>query len=131
MPSAAVEAAFQARLASSWTLSPVLTESASDPPANSDAFVIVQYPIQNADKPVLQRTYFEEGAARLVLNVRLGIGLPYALGLADTLASLFRTEKFSGVETFAPSAPVINDASDNGNWFEIAVIVPYRYQYNG
>jgi len=131
MPSAAVEAAFQARLAANWSQTPIISEGPHDPPASANAFLVVQYPVQSATKPVLQRVYFEEGAARLVLNVRTGIGLPYALGLADSLAALFRTATFDGVETFAPSAPIINDQNDDGNWFEVAVIVPYSYQFNG
>jgi len=130
MPSAAVEAAFQARLASDWTQCPVLLDQSVDPPATANAFIVVQYPVQNSRHPVLQRTYLEEGAARLVLNVRSGLELSYGLGLADTLASLFRTVRFDGVETFAPSAPIINDQNDDGNWFELAVVVPYRYQFD-
>lgn len=131
MPSAAVEAAFQARLVSSWASTPVLTDQSVDPPPTANAFVVVQYPVENARHPVLQRTYLEEGAARLVLNVRSGIQLSYGLGLADDLATLFRTVRFDGVETFAPSAPIINDQNDDGNWFELAVVVPYRYQFDG
>lgn len=130
MPSAAVEAAFQARLASSWTISPVLQQGDTEP-ADANAFLVVQYPVVNSDKPVLGRRYFEEGAARLVLNVKREIGLAEGLGWADTLAALFRTVKFSGVETFAPSAPIIDDDIDDGNWLELAVIVPYRYQFDG
>jgi uncharacterized protein DUF4128 len=130
MPSAAVEAAFQAKLASDWTQSTVLPDQTTEPPTTAKAFLVVQYPVQNSRKPSLQRRYLEEGAARLVLNVRSGIQLSYGLGLADSLAALFRTARFDGVETFVPSAPIINDQNDDGNWFELAVIVPYRYQFD-
>lgn len=131
MPSAAVEAAFQARLAASWTISQVLGNGVTEAPDGADAFLIVQYPVVNSEKPVLGRRYFEEGAARMVLQVKREIGLAEGLAWADTLAALFRTVKFSGVETFAPSAPIIDDDNDDGNWFELAVIVPYRYQFDG
>lgn len=121
-----------ARLDSLWTISPVIgLNDVMEPPAGVDAFLVVQYPVVNSDKPSLGRRYFEDGAARLVLNVKAGLDLATGLGWADTLAALFRTQKFDGVETFAPSAPVINDSNDDGNWFELSLIVPYRYQFNG
>jgi hypothetical protein len=131
MPSAAVDAAFQSRLAQNWSVGPVLEDNGGvvTPPTGVNVFLVVQYPVVNGTKPVLGRTYWEEGAARLVLSVKSGIGLSAGLGWADTLASLFRNRKFGGVETFAPSSPITNNASDDGNWFELAVIVPYRYEF--
>lgn len=137
MPSAAVESAIKARLTSDWTLSAVIgLNGVTEPPdpQTADAFLVVQYPIVSAEKPVLSGRYFEEGAARLVLNVSSGLGLDVVLPWADTLAGLFRDYKsatVAGFETFAPSAPIINDANDDGNWFELSVIVPYRYQFSG
>lgn len=132
MPSAAVEAAFKAKLTSDWTLGPVLESASVDPPADANNFLVVQYPVVNGEKPVLSGRYFEEGAARLVLNVRSGLSLDVVLPWADTLAGLFREYRpGSGFETFVPSAPIVNDANDDGNWFELSVIVPYRYQFDG
>jgi hypothetical protein len=131
MPSAAVDAAFQARLASQWTLSEIITGTEASDPPDANAFLVVQYPVVNSSKPVLGRTYFEEGAARLVLNVKSGFGLDTVLPWADTLAGIFREVKFGGVETFVPSAPIINDVSDDGNWLSLSVIVPYRFQFAG
>ncbi len=133
MPSAAVDAAFQSKLASGWTTSPVKgINFETEPPDDANAFVVVQYPVVNGEKPGLGGRYFEEGAARLVLNVKTGIGLQTGLAWADSLAALFRDYRpGGGFETFAPSAPIINDANDDGNWFELSVIVPYRYQFNG
>lgn len=130
MPSATVDAAIMGRLASQWTQSPVLGLNAvTEPPQGSSAFLVVQYPISDGIKPVLGNRHFEEGVARFVLNVASGTGLDYGLVMADTLAALFRDVKFSGVEMFEPSAPIINDQNDDGNWFELAVVVPYRYQF--
>lgn len=132
MPALAVNTAFMARLAANWTLTPIVSGNGpQEPPAGADAFVVVQYPVVNASKPVLQRTYWEEGAARIVLNVASGSGLEYGLGLQDQLASLFREVKFDGVETFSPASSPVNDANDDGQWFEFSVSVPYRYQFNG
>lgn len=130
MPSALVDEAFQDRLDAYWTATPVLTQNEdTKPPTGVDAFLVVQYPVVNSSKPVLGRHYFEDGAARLVLNVKSGIGIADGLAWADTLAWLFREQKFGGIETFVPSAPIINQVNDNGNWFEFSVIVPYRYQF--
>lgn len=140
MPSAAVDTAFKTKLAASWTASQVVGGLAvgdppgniTDPPADVDAFLVVQYPVVNSDKPVLAGRYFEDGAARLVLNVKREVGQDQGLIWGDTLAGLFREYKpGSGFETFVPSAPIINDANDDGNWLELAIIVPYRYQFNG
>lgn len=131
MPSAAVETAFRAKLTAGWT-GTVLDDDVKEPPAGANHFLVVQYPVINSSKPVLAVRFFEEGAARLVLNVKDGIGIAQGLIWADTLAGLFREYRpGGGFETFTPSAPIINDRNDDGNWFELAVIVPYRYQFNG
>jgi len=90
----------------------------------------VQYPVVNGVKPVIGRHYCEEGAARLVLNVRRSVDMEDALAMADGLASIFRDKKFSGVQTFTPSGSIVNDTSNDGNWFSLSVIVPYRYQFD-
>ena len=132
MPSAVVEAAFQARLYE-YTLGdpPVISAIVSGPPRNSDqAFIVIQYPVVNGVKPALERHYFEEGAARLVVNVRRTAEMENALSLADDIASVFRDRKFHGIETFTTSSPIVNDVSNDGNWFSLSVIVPYRYQFD-
>ena len=131
MPSAVVEAAFQARLYE-YTLGdpPVISAIVSGQPSNTDdAFIVIQYPVVNGSKPTIGRHYFEEGAARLVLNVRRTAEMEDALALADNLASIFRDKTFHGIETFTTSQPIVNDVSNDGNWFSLSVIVPYRYQF--
>lgn len=131
MPAAAVDAAFKSRLASQWTATPVIGVNGVTVPPNNQSFLVVQFPVSNGEKPVLSGKYFEEGAARLVLNVRAGMSSATALGWADTLAALFREHEFgSGLETFVPSGPLIDDQIDDGNFVEYAVIVPYRYQFS-
>lgn len=137
MPAAAVDSAIKARLAASWTESVVVggsrpgdpSELATDPPASVDAFLVVQYPVVNGAKPVLHGRYFEEGAARLVLNVKREVGIAVSLGWADTLAGLFREYRNGSFETFVPDTAVVDDANDDGNWIVYSVIVPYRYQF--
>lgn len=136
MPSLAVDTAFKARLTESWTATPFLgdgnlQDNLTEPPPG-DAFLVVQYPITEGTKPVLSGKYFDDGAARLVLNVRRYVSQSQALMWADLLASIFREFRsvdVVGFETFIPSSPIINDAIDDGNFIEYSVIVPYRFQY--
>jgi len=139
MPSVAVDVAVKTRLAASWTASPVvggntasdLPESLSEPPHGIDAFLVVQYPVVNGNKPVLRGKYFEDGAIRFVLNVKKDVGQYQGLVWAGTLATLFRDyQPGGGFETFTPSAPNVRDANDDGMWLMFSVIVPYRYQHN-
>jgi len=131
MPSAAVEFAFQARLYEATSGDPPIIPAivSGQPPISGNAWIMCQYPVVNGSKPVLGRHYFEEGAARLVLNVRRSLEMADALGMADDLASVFRDHKFHGIESFTPSPPIVNDTSNDGNWFSLSVIVPYRYQF--
>jgi hypothetical protein len=131
MPSAAVEFAFQARLYEATSGDPPAIPAivSGQPDNGTDAFIVIQYPVVNGSKPVLGRHYFEEGAARLVLNVRRTLEMADALAMADDLASTFRDYKFHGIESFTPSPPIVNDTSNDGNWFSLSVIVPYRYQF--
>ena len=135
MPAAVVEALVTARLSTYLAGSPALAVSLVPPnmvapPSVGNGFVVVQYPVVNGSKPVIERHYFEEGGALIVINLRRSIDIEQALELSDEIASLFRDRNLgSGLETFAPSPPSINDTSDDGNWFTLSVIVPYRYQF--
>lgn len=132
MPAPAVDAAFKARLAQYWTATPVIgVNGVTQAPTDGSSFMVVQYPVVNGEKPVVGRRFFEEGAARLVLNVEKSIADVDGASWAATLASLFRDRKLSsGIETFTPSGPITNDAIDDGQYVEVAVIVPYRYQFD-
>lgn len=133
MPSAAVEAAFRTRLASNWTDTVIVgANDVTEPPSDGSGFVLIHYPVSDASQQALTKRRFEEGAARIILNVPAGEGLPTWLAKADTIAALFRGDrlKFDGVEVFEPSSPIINDGNENGSFYELAVIVPYRYQFD-
>lgn len=132
MSTATVKAAFNATLTANWTATTVVgLNGVTVPPDDLQPFLVVQYPISDASKPILGRRFFQEGAARLVINTPSGMGEDEGFALSDELASLFREKKLgNGVETFAPSAPIVNDANDEGNWFSLSVIVPYRCQFD-
>lgn len=133
MPSAAVESAFRTRLATGWTYAPIIdANERMEAPSDGSAFAIIQYPVSSNSRPALARRRFEEGTARIVINIPVGSGLSDWLVKADAAAALFRGDqlRFSGVEVFEPSPPIINDDNEDGNFFSLAVIIPYRYQFD-
>jgi hypothetical protein len=135
MPSAAVESVIRQRLADNWnTANGVILEAngQADPPSDGSAFLLIHYPVSDSFRPTLTRKRFEEGAARIIYNVPKGTHLSTSLALADTIAALFSGDNLivSRVEFFEPSLPLINDDNDEGNYYEIAVVVPYRRQFD-
>jgi hypothetical protein len=136
MPAAVVEALVTARINTfladtppALAVSLVPANTVAPPSSDDDAFMVVQYPVVNGSKPVINRRFVEEGGIRIVINVRRSIELEQALALSDDIAGLFRDLRLgNGLEVFTPSTPIINDMSDDANWFALAVIVPYRYQ---
>ena len=131
MPAAAVYNAFYTRLREQWDEADAVIVEPNTLNAPPDgAFVMIQFPVANGLKPSLGRRFFEDGGARIVLNIPVGVGLSSGLTMADELASIFREVYFSPVRTWEPSSPVINDTNDEGNWFELSVVVPYRYQFD-
>jgi hypothetical protein len=131
MPHPAVDAAFKSRLATYWTATPFIGVGGATMPPNGESFGVLQYPVVAGEQPTLGRRFFENGVARFVLNVERPLAVDEGYVWAAELAALFRCKKLGGgLETFTPDGPIINDASDNGNYIELAVLVPYRYQFN-
>jgi hypothetical protein len=135
MPSAAVEAVFRTRLEANWNIADGVILGSNEvmtAPSDGSPFLIIQYPVANNTRPMLKTKRFEEGAARIIYNAQVSSGLPGPLAKADAIANAFRGDRLiiSGVEIFEPSPPIINDNNEDGNYFELAVIVPYRYQFN-
>jgi hypothetical protein len=130
MPSKAVADAVEARLVANWTETPFIPyDTSTQPPDNAEAFVVIQYPISSGTRPVLGRTFWDEGAIRIVLNVQRGIGQAQGLLWSDMLADLYRSVKFDGVETFVPDGPVVDDTIENGAWVLYSIVVPYRFEF--
>lgn len=133
MPAPAVDTAFKARIAANFTTIPTIgINGVSEPPSDGSSFIVLQYPVVNGEKPGIGRRFFEEGALRIVINVVRAYAETDGAAWAATLASLFRDQKLGGgLQTFTPNGPITNDAIDDGDFVELAVIVPYRYQFNG
>lgn len=127
-----VDAAFKARIAANFTTIPFIGISGVSEPPSSGSFGVIQYPVANGEKPSIGRRFFEEGGARIVLNVEKG---PAEYDATNTwipaLASLFRDRQITtGLETFTPDGPFITDDIDDGNFVLYSLIVPYRYQFD-
>lgn len=129
MPSKHVADAVDARLEAFWTATPVIAYDEIATPPDEDGFVFVQYPIVNGVRPVLGRLFWEEGWVRIVLSVKRGVGSDQGREWADTLANIFRSAKFDGIETRQPDGPLEDDSIDNGNWILYSIVVPYRFEF--
>lgn len=132
MPSQAVANAVESYLAANWTTTPVIgLNTIGIAPADGSPFVVVEYPVQIENQLTLGapgvNQYRETGAFRIVVNEQRSIGTSRAFGWCDTLRALFRGQVISGVvQTFAPSPPVVNDANDRGDFFQVSFSCPYR-----
>lgn len=99
-------------------------------PEDGSTFVQVQYPVANTTTMDLAGTYYrEDGAIRIIVNAQRGAETAAGLTLADDLAALFRNKKFGGVQTFAPSSPVIDDRNEEGMYFSLSFAVPYNFDF--
>jgi hypothetical protein len=135
MASKAVVDAIKARL-EDWDDLPVVhPNETEESPADGSEYVRVDYPVAQSHQASIgapgENLWREEGVFRLVIYAERGKDLDGAFSIAADLSALFRGVDFDGVETFAPSPPATNDESDNGNYYVLAVAVPYRYDLVG
>lgn len=139
MPLAAVVSTIEGHLAANWTRCEVrgFTDNSGETPDDGAAFLVVQYPFSQTEQITVgapgANVFREEGGVRLVLNMpRDPDSRADALTWTDELAALFRGRHFPasgamlGLTTHAPSSPVFDDASDDGNYLLLSVIVPYQ-----
>jgi hypothetical protein len=132
----AVVDAVEARLATLWNGPRVVgLNTFGEAPEDGSAFVVVQYPVANEEQITVgapgNNIFREEGAIRFVINAVRGSGQTQALLWADELAALFRAKEFDGVRTFAPDSPAIDDRNDEGNYYSLAIVVPYWHDITG
>ncbi|MER2268245.1 phage tail terminator-like protein [Methylobacterium oxalidis] len=131
MPLKLVADAVEARLASAWDRCPVFgINKQGETPKDGSPFVQMSYPVANGEQLTVgapgENIWRETGTFRLVLNSRRGRGIVEGLTWADELAALFRGKEFGGVQTFAPSSPVIDDRNEEGMYFVLSLSVPYQ-----
>lgn len=129
MASKAVVDAVSGRLGETWNGLPVGLPNANDD-ASGNAFLALQFPVANNRRMTLDRgRYREEGAFRIVINGERAVGLAQVLQWADGLAALFRDQAFDGVVCGVPGTPFIDDRNDSGNFFQVAVVFPYHFDF--
>lgn len=142
MPMADVVSLVEDHLDENWTYCPVrgFADDSGSTPADGTAYLEVQYPFSRSDQISVgapgNNMFREEGGIRFLLNMpRDATGRAAALTQADTLASLFRARQFGasgslvGMQTWSPSSPVIDDATDDGNYLVLAIVVPYQANF--
>lgn len=125
--------AVEARLASLWTHCPVVgvNDGKGEPPADASPFLVVQFPAANDERVTINQGFYrEEGGFRFVLHTERGLGKDEALTWIEELAVMFRDQKFGGVITQVPSAPLLDDNNDRGNFFVTSIAVPFTYNYS-
>lgn len=130
MASAAVVTAVEARLAANFTRCPVVSLNLlGTAPDDGSPFLTVQYPVANGQQQSIgspgANVWREDGAFRLILNIRRAQGVTEGMQWADELAALFRGKQFGGMSTWAPTSPVLDDSNDNGNYWVLSFVVPY------
>lgn len=129
--------AVEARLGQGWQGAPVygLNGRIGDTPKDRSPYVLVQYPYNTARQLTFgapgANVWRDEGGIRFVIHVARGSGVAQGLAWAEEIADLFRGKEFGGVQTFAPSSPVIDDANENGNYFILSLVVPYQFDLIG
>ena len=131
MASKAVVDAVEGHIGATWNGLPVIGANTGGE-ADGQQFILVQYPVSNTDRPVVDRRFYrEEGGFRIVLHAHRGNGASQALTWCDQLAELFRDRDLgNGVKTQVPGSPFIDDQNDQGNFFQCSLVVPYSYQFS-
>jgi hypothetical protein len=129
MASKAVKDAVSARLGVAWNGLPV-TGPNEDAATSAGSFLALQFPVANNRRMTIDRgRYREEGAFRIVINGERAVGADQVLGWADDLAALFRDQQFDGVVCGVPGSPFLDDRNDMGNYFQVAVVFPYHFDF--
>lgn len=129
-----VVAAFKARIGASFGGAEVIgMNQVGEVPAMGGAFIQLQFPVSESPRRIGlgDRKYLEDSVARFVVNVESGSGQDAGILLAHQIADLYRDTTFDGVTTRVPTEPFTDNESDQGKYFTISVVVPYRYEFAG
>jgi hypothetical protein len=132
MPSAAVAAAFEARLATWPRIADCpFVDTNTVSPVPRPPFVEIHYPFALEDKMAIGEVYQETGGARFVVTVPMfdASGKDQMLGWIDELRDLFRAAAFGGVRTVAVSPVVLDDRNRDDNRFRLPFVVTYRFVF--
>lgn len=117
--------------AAQWTRAPILPfgSAPQETPADGSAFLQIQFTVSSERHvgmaAVGNRTFRESGVARFVLAWPRGQDIATALDWLDELRALFRAAEIGGLRTWAPSAPVLNDDSEDGQYVLLSFAVEF------
>lgn len=131
MASSTTLAAVDARVALYWSATAYYGINVKgETPADGAAFLTSQYPLANAEQISVgspgNQLFREEGGIRFVLSIPRGTGVSSWMGQLEALLANFRAKTFSGVRTFAPTSPVLDDSNDQGSYWRLTAVVPYH-----
>lgn len=128
MAKQAITNAVAARLVANWTTTQILKlNEDTGTPADGSPWVRLQFPVSNDIQTILGRGYRATGAFRVVVATAIGEGLTNSMTWCEQIATIFRNQKFDGVQCLTPT---IGEGIDDGNYFIATVIVPFRYEYS-
>ena len=103
-------------------------------PAGAAAFLLVQYPVTNAQQITIgapgDNVWRDEGVFTVTVH-QPKAKFAMALQQADAIASLFRGQYFGGVQCWAPQSARFDDENDKGLYTVASVAVPYWFDYRG
>lgn len=133
MAEQAVVEAVEARLREIWDETgrcPIIgANDQGNTPSEGQPFLLVQYPVSNTVRTTHSPSYREEGGFRIMINTERATGIQTPMQWGHELAAAFRYKKFGGVETQAPTTPLIHDDNEDGNYYRTSVVVPYSYTF--
>lgn len=130
MPSPYVYEKVHARLGTWSSLAQCpLAETNMPAPSPQASFIEVEFPLSHNDQVSVGRPaiFREDGAFRLVLHVKLNAGLADAMTWVGELLTLFGSQVFDGIETFAADPPPFDDNNRRGAHYLLPIVVPYKY----
>jgi hypothetical protein len=117
-----------ARLKANFTLAPVLDRNVTtQTPADGSSWVRIEFPVSSNTMQTLDHEYREDGGFRVVVATALGDGLATSNMWCEQIATIFRGQKFDGVQCWAPT---IREGVDDGSYFISTVVVPYWFSYS-
>ena len=127
-----------AYLTANWTTTPIFDANEEGlVPADGSAFLTYEFPVADEEQITLgavgARIFRETGAMRVTLSIPAGDGLSSALMTPfETLRALFRgtqtgtaTSEHGAVNLWAPTPPIIDDATDEKAYYEMHFAVPF------
>jgi hypothetical protein len=136
MAQKAVVDAVAARLAANFSACPVIgLNLTGETPSDGNPFLLVDFPLADCEQISIgapgQNLYRESGMARFVVHAERGRDLGAPRTWADALAGLFRDADFAGILTGAPTSPAEGEARIAGNYWQIAFLVPFEFDFTG